>query len=106
MTKLDVLDGLKTIPVCTAYRYKGEILEEMPALPHVLEGVEPVYDERPGWEGTTKGVTDYEALPQGAKDYLQFLSDQVQVEIGAISTGPERDETILVGGSTLEKLLK
>ncbi len=106
VTKLDVLDGLKTIPVCTAYRYKGEILEEMPALPHVLEGVEPVYDERPGWEGTTKGVTDYEALPQGAKDYLQFLSDQVQVEIGAISTGPERDETILVGGSTLEKLLK
>jgi len=106
VTKLDVLDGLKTIPVCTAYRYKGEIHEEMPALPHVLEGVEPVYDERPGWEGTTKGVTDYEALPQGAKDYLQFLSDQVQVEIGAISTGPERDETILVGGSTLEKLLK
>lgn len=106
VTKLDVLDGLKTIPVCTAYRYKGEILEDMPALPHVLEGVEPVYDERPGWEGTTKGVTDYDALPQGAKDYVQFLSDQVQVEIGAISTGPERDETILVGGSTLEKLLK
>jgi adenylosuccinate synthase len=106
VTKLDVLDGLKTIPVCTAYRYKGEILADMPALPHVLEGVEPVYDERPGWEGTTKGVTDYDALPQGAKDYVQFLSDQVQVEIGAISTGPERDETILVKGSTLERLLK
>ena len=106
VTKLDVLDGLEKIPVCTAYRYKGEILEDMPALPHVLEAVEPVYDERPGWEGSTKGTTDYDALPQGAKDYVQFLSDQVQVEIGAISTGPERDETILLSDSTLARLLK
>ncbi|MDA1314948.1 MAG: adenylosuccinate synthase [Acidobacteria bacterium] len=106
VTKLDVLDGLETIPVCTAYRYKGEVLKGMPALSDVLEAVEPVYDERPGWQGATAGVTDYDALPEGAKDYLRFLSDQVDVEIGAISTGPERDETILMPDSTLAKLLK
>ena len=105
VTKLDVLDGLEKIPVCTAYRYKGEVLRDMPALQHVLESVEPIYEERPGWVGTTSGLTDHDALPQGAKDYLRFLSDQVEVEFGAVSTGPERDQTILVRGSRLEKLL-
>ena len=105
VTKLDVLDRLDVIPVCTAYRYQGEVLSDMPALTGVLEAVEPVYDERPGWSGKTQGITDYDALPQGAKDYLTYLSDQTGIEVGAISTGPERDETILVPGSKLESLL-
>ena len=105
ITKLDVLDRLDTIPVCTAYRYRGEILPEMPALLRVLEAVEPVYDKRPGWSSPTQGITDYDSLPQAAKDYLTYLADQTGVEVGAVSTGPERNETILAPGSKLESLL-
>ncbi len=106
LTKLDVLDHLDKIPVCTAYRYKGEILKEMPALPRVLEAVEPVYDERPGWKCSTQGMKQYDKLPQSAKDYVGYLADQTGIEIGAISTGPEREQTIFVEGSKLKTLLK
>ena len=106
LTKLDVLDHLEKIPVCTGYRYGGKKLQEMPALPRILEAVEPVYDERPGWKSSTQGLTRYQELPQAAKDYVQYLADQTGVEIGAISTGPERDQTIFVEGSKLEGLLR
>jgi adenylosuccinate synthase len=106
LTKLDVLDHLEKIPVCTGYRYGGEKLHEMPALPRILEAVEPVYDERPGWKSPTQGITRYQDLPQAAKDYVQYLADQTGIEIGAISTGPERDQTIFVEGSKLEALLR
>ena len=105
ITKLDVLDRVDMIPVCTAYRYKGEILREMPALPRVLEAIEPVYDPRPGWRCPTQGVTHYDKLPQAAKDYVSYLVDQTGIEIGAVSTGPERDQTIVLPGSKLESLL-
>ena len=106
VTKLDVLDGFETIPVCVGYRYQGELLDEMPALPSVLEAIEPVYDQRPGWQCSTRGLRSFDALPQAAKDYLKFISDQSEVQIGAISTGPERDETIMIGGSKLEEILQ
>jgi adenylosuccinate synthase len=106
LTKLDVLDHLDKIPVCTAYRYKGEVLKEMPALPRVLEAVEPVYNERPGWQCATQGMKQYDELPQAAKDYVRYLADQTGIEIGAISTGPERDQTIFVEGSKLKTLLR
>ena len=64
ITKLDVLDPLETIPVCVGYRYRGEMLEEMPALSRVLEEIEPVYEERPGWHCSTEGITEYDELPQ------------------------------------------
>ena len=105
ITKIDVLDHRETIPVCTAYRYKGETLSEMPALSRVLEAVEPVIEERPGWHCSTRGVKSYDELPQAAKDYLAYLEDKMEVEIGAISTGPERDETIFREGSKLAGLL-
>ena len=106
VTKLDVLDGFETIPVCVGYRYQGELLDEMPALPSVLEAIEPVYDQRPGWQCSTRGLRSFDELPQAAKDYLKFISDQSEVQIGAISTGPERDETIMIGGSKLEEILQ
>ena len=105
VTKLDVLDHRETIPVCTGYRYQGETLSEMPALSRVLEKVEPVIEERPGWHCSTRGVKSYDELPQAAKDYLTYLEDKMEVEIGAISTGPERDETIIREGSKLVGLL-
>ena len=106
ITKLDVLDHRKTIPVCTGYHYRGETLSEMPALSQVLEAVEPMIEERPGWNCSTRGVTSYGGLPQAAKDYLAYLEDKMEVEIGGISTGPEREETIIREGSKLAGLLR
>ncbi|MBI4467537.1 MAG: adenylosuccinate synthase [Acidobacteria bacterium] len=105
VTKLDVLDQLAEIPVCTGYRYKGTPLKEMPPEAEVLEGVEPDYVTRPGWKASTRGFADYEQLPARARDYLKFVADQVGVEIGLISTGPQRQETILLPNSQLTPLL-
>jgi adenylosuccinate synthase len=101
ITKLDVLDEFDEILVCTGYRNA----KEMPATFHALEAVEPVYEKLPGWKSHTRGLQRHADLPPLAKDYLKFLSDRTGVEIGCISTGPERDETILIEGSRLAGLL-
>jgi len=101
VTKLDVLDELTEIPVCVGYGYKGTPVEGMPPEADVLGAVEPIYETRPGWRSSTRGLDDYERLPQAARDYLKFVSDRLQVEIGIVSTGPERRETIVVPGSRL-----
>ncbi len=105
MTKLDVLDSFETIPVCVGYKLDGEAIANMPATFRALERVEPVYERLPGWKGSTRGISCYERLPEKARQYLEFLSEQTGVEIGAISTGPERNETIVRPGSKLEKLI-
>jgi len=105
ITKLDVLDEFPEIQVCTGYRVNGRVTDEVPATSKGLEVVEPVYETVPGWKGSTRGATSYDALPDGAKRYLDFLSSQVGVEIGCISTGPERNETILLPGSRFEQLV-
>ena len=102
VTKLDVLDDLDEIPVCVGYRG----LTSMPATYHELEQAEPIYETRPGWKAATRGLADFSKLPAKAHDYLKFLGDRVGVEVGCISTGPERDETILIAGSRLEGLLQ
>jgi adenylosuccinate synthase len=101
ITKLDVLDELDEIPVCVGYKN----MTEMPATFQELEAAEPVYETRPGWKSGTRGLSRFEDLPPKAHDYLRFLSEQTGVEVGCISTGPERDETILIRGSKLEALL-
>jgi adenylosuccinate synthase len=106
ITKLDVLDNLDEIPVCTAYKLRGKEIDEMPASRREMEAVEPVYTVLPGWKGSTRGATSYQALPDRAKAYLDFLSTQTGVEIGCVSTGPEREETIFVPGSRLVGWLK
>lgn len=105
VTKLDVLDELSEIPVCAGYRYKGTPLKEMPPDSEVLEKVEPDLKVRPGWQSPTRGLTGFEELPQRARDYLKFVADEVGVEVGMVSTGPERNDTILVEGSRLASLL-
>jgi len=106
ITKLDVLDHFAEIPVCVGYRLQGQPLGEMPATNQTLSQVEPVYQTLPGWSTPTSGMTSYRALPGRARDYLRFLQEQAGVEIGAISTGDERRQTILIRGSKLEKLLQ
>jgi adenylosuccinate synthase len=105
ITKLDVLDEFDTIKVCTGYRLNGRVSDEVPATCRQMESVEPVYETLPGWHGSTRGATSYAALPDGAKRYLDYLAAQVGVEVGCISTGPERNETILLEGSRFEKLI-
>jgi adenylosuccinate synthase len=70
-----------------------------------MDSVTPVYVTLAGWSGSTRGATDYSALPDNAKRYLDFLAQKVGVEIGCISTGPERNETILISGSRFAKLI-
>ncbi len=106
ITKLDVLDQLEEIPVCMRYRLDGADVCDMPATYRALEAVEPVYETLPGWHTSTRGITRWERLPERARAYLQFLEDRTGVEIGGISTGPERNETIIRNGSKLERLLR
>ncbi len=101
ITKLDVLDQFDEIPICTEYKnVKG-----MPATFRGLESAEPVYETLPGWKSETRGLTRERDLPPRARDYLRFLSERTDVEVGCISTGPERDETILIENSRLAELL-
>lgn len=106
ITKLDVLDTLEEIPVCVGYRLNGQVIHEMPATYRALEAVEPVYETLRGWRCSTRGLTQYEQLPERARAYLQFLEEHSGVEIGGISTGPERNETIIRTGSKLEQLIR
>jgi adenylosuccinate synthase len=105
ITKLDVLDQLEEIPVCTGYRLRGAEVSEMPATYRALEEIEPVYENLPGWFTSTRGITRFDDLPDRARAYLRFLEDQTGVEIGGVSTGPERNETIIRSGSKLERLI-
>jgi adenylosuccinate synthase len=105
ITKLDVLDNLETIPVCVAYKVNGKLTTEMPATNRELESIEAVYEHVPGWNCSTRGLTDLDALPAAARRYLDFLQEKTEVEVGCVSLGPERSETIIVPGSKLEKLL-
>jgi adenylosuccinate synthase len=95
ITKLDVLDGLETLDVCTAYRSNGTILTEMPGDTAQLAGCEPVYETLPGWKAPTKGITAFDQLPPQARAYIQRLEETSGVPAAIISTGSERDHTIL-----------
>ena len=105
ITKLDVLDQLAEIPVCVGYQLDGKTAEDMPATYRALESIQALYEKVPGWQTTTRGITRYEDLPQKAQAYLKFLEERAGVEIGAVSTGPERTETIIRAGSKLEKMM-
>ncbi len=95
MTKLDVLDGLDSIRICTGYRVAGSVSTMPPLLVEGFGDVEPVYEEMPGWKGTTFGVTDEAGLPEEARAYLARIEALVGVPIEVISTGPDRAQTIV-----------
>ncbi|RME32972.1 MAG: adenylosuccinate synthase [Gammaproteobacteria bacterium] len=96
MTKLDVLDGLQTVRVCTAYRLDGEVMETPPMGADAIGRCEPIYENLPGWTGSTAGARDLSELPDNARRYLDRLEELTGVPVAIISTGPERSETILL----------
>jgi adenylosuccinate synthase len=106
LTKLDVLDALDEIKVCIGYKLHGRTCESLPAVSQDLRRVEPVYATLPGWRSSTQGTTEMSSLPANARRYIEFLSKQIGVEIGLVSTGPERSETIIVEDSALGGCLR
>ncbi len=105
LTKLDVLDEFAEIQVCTGYDYRGSKLSEFPAEIKVLEQVKPIYKAAAGWQSQTAGIRNYADLPERARDYLKLLSDLTETEFSVISTGPDREDTIIVPGSWIAKTL-
>ncbi len=105
ITKLDVLDELDEIPVCVAYEVDGTVITHMPASTRRMEAIKPVFERVPGWKQSTRNATKLSELPKQARDYLNFLEEKTGVEIGSVSIGPERNETMIVSGSKLERLL-
>ncbi|MDL2190191.1 adenylosuccinate synthase [Cobetia sp. LC6] len=96
LTKLDVLDGLENIRVCIGYRSKdGDVLDN-PVDSEGYEAIEPLYQDLPGWSDSTIGVREVDKLPANARAYISFLEEQVGVPIDIISTGPDRNETIVL----------
>ena len=106
LTKLDILDALDEIKVCVGYRRNGQSCESFPAVSQELREVEPVYETLPGWRASTEGVTELDKLPGAARDYVEFISSQIGVPVGLVSTGPERSQTILVRDSALARWLE
>jgi len=96
VTKLDVLDDLATIPICTSYRVNGKETQEIPAQNSVFEQIEPIFTELPGWQSQTYGIDQYNQLPEKAKSYLAFIEQQTGAKVGIVSTGPDREQTIFV----------
>jgi adenylosuccinate synthase len=96
ITKLDILDGLDVIKICTSYKYNGETYEEFPKEINVFEECEPVYEEVEGWSASTSGIRDFNELPKAAKAYIRKIEKLLGVKAHLISTGQRRDELILV----------
>ena len=96
ITKLDVLDGLESIDICTHYEYRGRRLDVVPAAVDVLEECRPVYETLPGWTETTSGVRSYARLPKNVKGYLRRIEELTGAPIDIVSIGPDRDQTIVL----------
>jgi len=96
LTKLDVLDGLDTLQICIGYKSASGVSEQPPLFADAFADVEPVYEEMPGWKESTIGVTSYDGLPKNARAYLERLQVLAGVPIDIISTGPDRDQTIVL----------
>ena len=96
LTRLDILDGFDEIKMCTGYKYKGEILNEIPASLKVLAEVEPVYETFEGWKEDISKIRDYDKLPAKTKTYLERMAEVTGIKLGIVSVGPNRDETIVI----------
>jgi adenylosuccinate synthase len=96
ITKLDVLDGLETLQICTGYRIGGQTLRRLPAAPGAQAAAVPVYETMPGWSDSSRGARSWADLPAQAVKYLRRIEELVEAPITLLSTSPERDDTILV----------
>lgn len=96
LTKLDVLDGFKTVKICTGYRLNGKVMDYFPAFAGDQANVEPIYEEMAGWQETTAGARSWVDLPAQAIKYIKRVEELIQCPVALVSTSPERDDTILV----------
>lgn len=96
ITRLDILDGFDEIKMCTGYKYKGELLNEIPASLKVLAEVEPVYETFKGWKTSISDIRKYEDLPKEACVYLERMAEVTGIKLGIVSVGPNRDQTIVL----------
>jgi adenylosuccinate synthase len=96
ITKLDVLDNLPTLKICSGYRLGREELKTPPSLVADLEKVEPIYETLPGWQSSTRGITTFKALPKAAQNYLERISELLKTQISLVSLGPERHHTLFL----------
>jgi adenylosuccinate synthase len=96
ITKLDVLDELEEIPICVGYEIAGKVTDEIPADVQGLESIKPVYTTMKGWRTSTEGIAEFDKLPAAAKEYLRFQERESGARIGMVSTGPDRDQTMVL----------
>ena len=95
ITKLDVLDGLEKIKICTGYKYNNDHIKKFPLNISELEKCKPIYEEFEGWDGSTEGLKNFDELPANAKKYIKAIEDMVSVPVDIVSTGPDREHTII-----------
>ena len=96
MTKLDVLDGLESVNLCVGYKIDGKDLDILPRGAAAVARCVPVYETFPGWSESTVGIREWDRLPPNAQAYLRRIQEVTEVPIDMVSTGPDRDETILL----------
>ena len=96
LTKIDVLDGLDTVKICTGYRLNGNVMDYLPSHAADQAAVEPIYEEMEGWSESTVGARSYADLPANAIKYIQRVQELIECPVALVSTSPERDDTILM----------
>jgi len=96
LTKLDVLDGLESLQICTGYRLGGRVLSRLPAGQAEQAAAEPVYERLDGWSGSAAGVTAWAGLPDGAMQYVRRIEAAIECPVALVSTGPDREHTIML----------
>jgi adenylosuccinate synthase len=96
VTKMDVMDECEEIPVCTGYKINGKLTDVIPADMPGYNAIEPVYTKLKGWKASTEGITEFDKLPQLAQEYLKFVEKESGAKIGMVSTGPDRDQTMIL----------
>jgi adenylosuccinate synthase len=96
LTRLDILDGFPSVKICVGYRASGKELHRFPANTGLLEQCQPIYEEMPGWDQPTASATSISQLPDNAVAYVQRIEELVGCPVQIISTGPSREETILI----------
>jgi adenylosuccinate synthase len=106
VTKLDVLDELDEIPICTGYEINGKITDEIPADVHGLQQIKPIYTTLKGWRTSTEGISEFDELPKAARAYLDFQEKESGAKIAMVSTGPDREQTIVLPdfGAALDEI--
>jgi adenylosuccinate synthase len=96
LTRLDVLDEMASIKICTAYELDGEIIDTLPARESVLNRVRPVYEELPGWQTPTTGIRNFDDLPPQAQAFIRRVEELLECPVDLISVGPSREQAVIV----------